>query len=118
MQDHLKNFITIIDSVSAVNSNKTSSIIFGLIQFRFMATIRKDCMGSFTNNTLLHKLMNFQMSRKLICLSKTYEGQDIDKTVKVFNYAYNNNTLIEHYLSTPIANYDTTGIIARFSSNK
>lgn len=118
MQDHLKNYIAITNSVSAVNTNKTSSVIFGLTQFRFMATVKKECMGSFSNNTLLQKLINFQIPRNLICLSKRYEAEDIDKTVKVFSYAYSNATNIEHYLLTPIAVYDKTGIVARFSSNE
>ncbi len=118
IQDHLNNFLQIVDSVAAVNTNRTSSIIFGLIQFRFMATIKIDCLGSFNNNTLLQKLINFQNKRNLSCLSKNYQGEEIDKKIKVFNYAYNNETNIEHYLTTPIAVYDKTGIVARFSSYK
>jgi len=119
MQDHLKNFIAIVDKVSAVNSNKTSSVIFGLIQFRFFATMKDSCMGAFTNNTLLKKLINFEKNRKLICLAKRYDSDlTKDKTIKLNNYNYTEITGIEHFLYTPIGVYDNTGIICRFSSNE
>ena len=106
-------------------TNKTSSIFFGPIQIRFLATDDYKCFGDLVTNIensgsmfFLIILQKLKWNYEFKCHSNIHRGNLIKPNYKLGNYTYSNSTNITHKLYSLVGDYDNTGTIAKFSGNE
>ena len=117
MQDHLKNFIYLLEN--STNSANLASFYFGGIKIRFFATKYYNCTDSFSvNSEAMSMIMKIQKLPMIRCHYKSHINDMINKDIKIGNYSYSNNNNIVRVINTAMGKYDNTGINVDISIKK